>query len=150
MFNKVILVGNLARDVELKYFQNGGGCVATFGLGVNRKYKKQDGSQAQEVCFIDCKVFGRTAEIANQYLKKGSKVLIEGRLAQEQWEQNGQKKSKHIIQCESLQLMDSKPQSQEQNKYKEAYQNAPEVDMSQRRQDDVYPESDEDKEDAPF
>lgn len=139
MFNKVILVANLTRDVELKYFQNGNGCVATIGLAVNRKYKKQDGSQGEEACFIDCKLFGRTAEIANQYLKKGSKILVEGRLAQEHWESNGQKKSKHIIQGESIQMLDSKPaeqtqsnQIQTQTNYAQAYQNAPSVDLSQQ------------------
>lgn len=138
MFNKVILVGNLTRDVELKYFQNGNGCVATIGLAVSRKYKKQDGSQGEEVCFIDCKLFGRTAEIANQYLKKGSKILVEGRLAQEHWlESNGQKKSKHIIQGESIQMLYSKPaeqtqSNQTQSNYAQAYQNAPSVDLSQQ------------------
>lgn len=112
MFNKVILVGNLTRDVELKYFQNGNG-VATFSLGVSRQYKKQDGTKAQEVCFIDVKVFGRTAEVANQFLKKGSKVLIEGRLTQETWDKDGQKRSKHLIHAESLQMLDTKPKEQE-------------------------------------
>lgn len=137
MFNKVILVANLTRDIELKYFPSGNGCVATLGLAVNRKYKKQDGSQGEEACFIDCKLFGRTAEIANQYLKKGSKILVEGRLAQEHWESNGQKKSRHIIQGESIQMLDSKPaeqtqSNQTQSNYAQAYQNAPSVDLSQQ------------------
>lgn len=140
MFNKVVMVGHLTRDVELKYFPMGNGCVATLGLAVNRKYKKQDGSQGEEACFIDCKLFGRTAEIANQYLKKGSKILVEGRLAQEHWESNGQKKSKHIIQGESIQMLYSKPQGQEHTQqvqgqypqaqqYANAYENAQGVDL---------------------
>lgn len=137
MLNKILMIGYLTRDVELKYFQNRNGCVATIGLAVNRKYKKQDGSQGEEACFIDAKVYGRTAEIANQYLKKGSKVLIEGRIAQENWEQNGQKRSKHIIQGESIQMLDSKPaeqtqSNQTQTNYAQAYQNAPSVDLSQQ------------------
>lgn len=115
MFNKVIMVGNLTRDVELRYLQSGS-AIATIGLACNRKYKKQDGSQGEEVCFVDAKLFGRTAEVANQYLKKGSKVLIEGKLTFEQWtSQQGAKQSRHTISVESLQML---------------YANAPQVDMT--------------------
>lgn len=145
------MIGNLTRDVELRYFPSGNGCVATIGLAVNRKYKKQDGSQGEEACFIDCKLFGRTAEIANQYLKKGSKILVEGRLAQEHWESNGQKRSKHIIQGESIQMLDSKPQGQEHTqqvqgqypqaqKYANAYENAQGVDLRQQYKQPNIPE----------
>lgn len=107
MYNKVILVGNLIRDVELRYTQSGM-AVAVLGLASNRKYKKQDGSQGEEACFIDCKLFGRTAEVANQFLKKGSKVLVEGKLTYEVWEdKNGGKKSKHLISGESLVMLNS-------------------------------------------
>lgn len=130
------MIGHLTRDVELKYMQSGT-AFAVFGLASNRKYKKQDGTQGEEVCFIDVKIFGRSAEIANQYLKKGSKILVEGRLAQEHWEQNGQKRSKHIIQGDSIQMLDSKPaeqkqSSQAQTNYAQAYQNAPSVHLSQQ------------------
>ncbi len=105
MFNKVIIVGNLTRDVELKYLPSGS-AVATIGLASNRKYKKQDGSSAEETCFVDVNLFGRTAEIANQYLKKGSQVLIEGRLRYETWtEASGQKRSKHTVTAESMQML---------------------------------------------
>lgn len=105
MFNKVILVGNLTRDVELRYLPNQS-ALAKLGLATNRRYKKQDGSQGEEVCFIDVNLFGRTAEIANQYLKKGSSVLIEGRLVLDTWmDNNGQKKSKHSITAESMQML---------------------------------------------
>ena len=105
MFNKVIIVGNLTRDVELKYLPSGS-AVAKIGLASNRKYKKQDGSTAEDTCFIDANLFGRTAEVANQYLKKGSQVLIEGRLNFESWnDANGQKRSKHTITAESMQML---------------------------------------------
>ncbi|AWI34183.1 single-stranded DNA-binding protein [Helicobacter apodemus] len=105
MFNKVILVGNLTRDVELRYLPNQS-ALAKLGLATNRRYKKQDGSQGEEVCFIDVNLFGRTAEVANQYLKKGSSVLIEGRLVLDTWmDNNGQKKSKHSITAESMQML---------------------------------------------
>ena len=83
-----------------------GSAVAKIGLASNRKYKKQDGSNAEETCFIDASLFGRTAEVANQYLKKGSQVLIEGRLNFESWtDANGQKRSKHTITAESMQML---------------------------------------------
>ncbi|MGX3010016.1 single-stranded DNA-binding protein [Helicobacter sp. 23-1044] len=108
MFNKIIIVGNLTRDVELKYLQSGS-AVATIGLASNRKYKKQDGDWAEETCFVDVSLFGRTAEVANQYLKKGSQVLIEGRLKLDTWnDANGQKRSKHTITAESMQMLGKK------------------------------------------
>ena len=105
MLNKVILAGNLTRDVELRYLPSGA-ALATIGLAVNRRFKKQDGSQGEEVCFIDVKLFGRTAEVANQYLRRGSKVLIEGRLVFESWTDNsGQKRSRHSVSAESMQML---------------------------------------------
>jgi len=108
MFNRVIMLGNLTRDCELRYLPNGG-AVCTTGLATNRKFKKQDGSQGEEVCFIDITFFGRTAEIANQYLSRGKKVLVEGRLKLDQWtDQSGAKRSKHSITVETLQMIDSR------------------------------------------
>ena len=102
------MMGNLTRDVELRYLPSGS-ALATIGLASNRRYKKQDGSQGEEVCFVDVKLFGRSAEVANQYLRKGSKILIEGRLSFESWtDQSGAKKSKHTITAESMQMLDSK------------------------------------------
>lgn len=77
MFNKVILAGNLTRDVELRYLPSGA-ALAKLGLAVNRRFKKQDGSQGDEVCYIDVNLFGRTAEVANQYLKKALQCLLKG------------------------------------------------------------------------
>lgn len=112
MLNKVILIGNLTRDVELRYTQ-GGSAIANLGLATNRRWKdKNSGENKEEVTFVDITVFGRSAETANQYLKKGSKVLIEGRLKFDQWtDQSGQKKSKLSVTAETLQFLDSKEQS---------------------------------------
>lgn len=108
MFNRVIMLGNLTRDCELRYLPNGG-AVCTTGLATNRRFKKQDGSQGEEVCFIDITFFGRTAEIANQYLSRGKKVLVEGRLKLDQWtDQQGVKRSKHSITVETLQMIDAR------------------------------------------
>ncbi|NOX16571.1 MAG: single-stranded DNA-binding protein [Epsilonproteobacteria bacterium] len=112
MYNRVILVGNLTRDPELRYMPNGG-AVCTIGIATNRKYKKQDGSAGEEVCFVDVTFFARTAEVANQYLKKGSKILVEGRLKLDQWvDQNGGKRSKHSVVADNMQMLDSKGSSE--------------------------------------
>lgn len=113
MFNKVILVGNLTRDPELRYLPSGS-AVCNTAIATNRRYKTQSGEQKEEVCFIDITLFGRTAEIANQYLTKGKKVLIEGRLKLEQWtDQNGNKRSKHAVTVETMQMLGSKNDEQE-------------------------------------
>lgn len=124
MFNKVIMVGNLTRDVELRYL-NTGTAAATLGLASNRRYKKSDGMEVDDTCFVDVTLFGRTAEIANQYLKKGSKVLIEGRLHFETWtDQQGSKRSKHSIVAESMQMLGPKQQGEYgQNNYDSGYSN---------------------------
>lgn len=109
MYNKVILIGNLTRDVNLKYLPSGS-AVAEIGLATNRTWiDKNTNEKKQEVTFIDVNIFGRPAETANQYLKKGSKVLVEGRLAQDTWTDNeGKNRSKHKVIAETLQFLDSK------------------------------------------
>ncbi|WP_033743877.1 single-stranded DNA-binding protein [Helicobacter pylori] len=115
MFNKVIMVGRLTRNVELKYLPSGS-AAATIGLATSRRFKKQDGTLGEEVCFIDVRLFGRTAEIANQYLSKGSSVLIEGRLTYESWtDQTGKKNSRHTITADALQFMDKKSDNPQAN-----------------------------------
>ena len=114
MFNKVILVGNLTRDIELRYSQ-GGAAIANAAVATSHKYTS-NGEKKEEVCFTDITFFGKSAEIANQYLRKGSKVLVEGRLKFDQWvDQNGAKKSKHSVVVETMKMMDSKSDSQGQN-----------------------------------
>lgn len=104
MFNKVVLVGNLTRDIELRYIQSGT-AVGSTGIAVNRKFSV-NGEKRDETCFIDITFFGRQAEVANQYLNKGSKVLIEGRLKFDTWQdQNGQNRSKHSIVVENMEML---------------------------------------------
>lgn len=111
MFNKIILVGNLTRDIELRYSQGGMG-IAKTALATSRKFTS-NGEKKEEVCFVDITFFGRSAEVANQYLRKGSKILVEGRLNFEQWvDQNGQKRSKHSVTAETMQMLDSKGDNQ--------------------------------------
>jgi len=115
MYNKVVLVGNLTRDVEIRYSQSGS-AIGNVGIATSRKWKSQTGEQKDEVMFIDLTFFGRTAEIANQYLRKGSKVLVDGRLTLQQWTaQDGSKRSKHVVTVEVLKMLDTKADSQNPN-----------------------------------
>ena len=108
MYNKVVLVGNLTRDVEVRYTQ-GGAAIGKVGIATSHKWRSQTGEQKEEVMFIDLTFFGRVAEIANQYLHKGSKVLIDGRLVLEQWTaQDGSKRSKHSVTVETMKMLDNK------------------------------------------
>ena len=107
MFNKVVLVGNLTRDIELRYAQSGS-AIANTAIATSRKFT-QNGERKEEVCFVDITFFGRSAEVANQYLRRGSKILVEGRLKFDQWvAQDGSKRSKHSVIVETMQMMDSK------------------------------------------
>ena len=96
--NKVILIGNTVRPIELRYLPSGS-AVAKTGIAVNRTWKdKLSGERKQETMFIDVVIYGKSAEIANQYMLKGKKVLVEGRLVLEQWvDQSGQERSRHVI-----------------------------------------------------
>jgi single-strand DNA-binding protein len=111
-FNKVILLGNLTRDPELKYTPKGT-AVAQIGLAVNRVYSNDQGEKVEEVTFVDVDLFGRTAEIANEYLRKGRPVLIEGRLKLDTWDdkQTGQKRSRLKIIGEAMQLLGGRDNS---------------------------------------
>jgi len=107
-YNKTILEGHLTRDIEMKYTQ-AGAAIANTAIAVSRKFKTQTGEQKEEVLFIDLAFYGRTAEIANQFLKKGSHVLVDGRLKLDQWTaQDGAKRSKHSMTVENLQMLGNK------------------------------------------
>ncbi len=105
-FNRVVLLGNLTRDVELKYTQNQV-AIGKIGLAVNDRVKKNN-EWVDEVTFVDITFFGRTAEVASEYLSKGSQVLIEGRLKYESWESDGQKRSKLAVIGERMQMLGSR------------------------------------------
>jgi single-strand DNA-binding protein len=105
--NRVLLAGNLTRDVELRHI-SGNQAVANIGLAVNRRWKSPEGENREETTFVDCEAWGRTAEVMAQYLSKGRPVFIEGRLKLDQWEKEGQKFSKLRVVVESFQFMDSR------------------------------------------
>lgn len=108
--NKVILIGNVTRDPEIKYTPKGT-AVTDVGLAVNRFIPASDGGERrEETTFIDVTLWGRQAEIAGEYVKKGRPVYIEGRLQMDTWDdkQTGQKRSKLRVVCENLQLLGSR------------------------------------------
>ncbi len=107
-YNRVILMGNLTRDPQLKYLPSNT-AVCEFGLAVNHRYRDRDGNQKEEVCFVDVAVFGRAGETINQYMGKGRPILIEGRLKLDQWTgQDGQRRSKHSVIADNFQFVGSR------------------------------------------
>ena len=106
-FNKVILAGNLTRDVDLRHTKSGT-AVTDLGLAINDRRKDKSGEWVDETTFVDVTLWGRQAEVAASYLAKGSPALIQGRLQLDQWEQDGQKRSKLKVVGERLQLLTGK------------------------------------------
>jgi single-strand DNA-binding protein len=105
-YTKIILVGNLTRDPQLKYLPSQM-AVVDFGLAINHKFRTKTGEDREEVCFIDCSCFGKGAEIINQYCQKGKQILVEGRLKYDTWEdkQGGGKRSKHSVVVDNFQFL---------------------------------------------
>ncbi len=103
-YNRVILVGNLTRDIELKH-TGGGTAVTDLGLAVNDRRKNAAGEWIEETTFVDVTLWGRSAEVASEYLSKGAPILIEGRLKLDTWETDGQKRSKLRVVGERMQML---------------------------------------------
>ncbi len=107
-FNRVFLMGNLTRDVELRHTPSNQ-AVARIGIAVNRRYTTAEGEKREEVTFVDCDAWGKTAETMSKYLTKGRPVFIEGRLKLDQWQdKEGNKQSKLKVVVENFQFVDSK------------------------------------------
>lgn len=108
-YNKVLLLGNLTRDPEVRYTPKGT-AVTDLGIAVNRQYTLDTGEKREEVTFVDVTFWGRTAEVAGEYLKKGRPVFIEGRLQLDTWDdkQTGQKRSKLKVMGEAMQMLGSR------------------------------------------
>ena len=105
MYNKIILIGNLTKEIEMidttTYSK-----IAKSSIATSYKYKTSSGEQKEEVCFLDFTIFGNLSSVANMYLKKGSRVLLEGRLVFEQWEANdGTNRSKHSLRVDSMKML---------------------------------------------
>ena len=103
--NKVFLIGNLTREVDLKYVPSGP-AVANFGLAVNRTYTNSDGEKVDDVCYVDIVAWNRLAEVAGEYLSKGEPIFVEGRLQLDSWEdQDGKKRSKLKVVAQNIQFL---------------------------------------------
>ncbi len=135
-YNKIILLGNLTRDPQLSYTPNQT-AVVDFSIATNRSWKAQDGSQRDETCFVDCRMFGKRAEVINKYLRKGQPLFVEGRLTLDSWiGQDGTKRSRHRVTVEEFQFVGGGQQqatrtspefSNQQPNYGNASQQAPEA-----------------------
>ena len=103
-YNRVVLVGNITREIELRYTQSET-AVTDIGLAINERKKNPSGEWVDDPLFIDATLWGRTTEVAGEYLGKGSPILIEGRLKLETWESDGQKRSKLKVVGERMQML---------------------------------------------
>ena len=157
MYNKVVLVGNLTRDIELRYSQSGM-AIAKTAIATSRKFTS-NGEKKEEVMFIDITFFGRSGEVANQYLRKGSKILIEGRIQFDQWvDQQGGKRNKHSIAVESMQMLDTKTSGTQAPEYSapqrqnisEGSRSSEHMEQQPGSMDKKIPEIDIDEEEIPF
>jgi len=107
-YNKVLLMGNLTRDVQLKS-TSGNQSVADIAIAVNRKYKLKDGTEREEVTYVDCECWGPRAEVIAKYFSKGKPIFIEGRLKLDSWEdKDGQKRSKMRVMIEDFQFVEGR------------------------------------------
>ena len=105
MYTKTIIAGNITRDIQMRFTQKGT-AIASTAIASTHKFKGQNGEPKEEVLFLDITFFGRTGEVANQYLRKGSKVLVDGRLKFDQWTaQDGSKRSRHSLVVETLTML---------------------------------------------
>jgi single-strand DNA-binding protein len=103
-FNKVILIGNLTRDPEVK-FTPSGMAVADLRMAINRRYRTADNQEHEETCFVNVTVWGKQGESCGQYLKRGRPVMIEGRLKYDEWEKDGQKFNRLSVVAERVQFL---------------------------------------------
>jgi len=123
-FNRVILMGNLTRDPELRNLPNSDTQVCDFALAVNRRWKDANGGDREDVLFIDCAAFGRTGQTIGESLTKGRPIHIEGHLKFEQWEKDGERRSKIRVVVEQFRFVDAKPASAKSGSAKPAGRNA--------------------------
>ena len=147
-FSKAIITGNLTRDPELRTTPNGAS-VCSFSVAVNRVYRDSNGKQKEDVSFIDCSAWGKLGEMINQYAKKGSGVLVSGRLDQRSWEDktSGQKRSRVEIVVEDFNFTGSSRDNGGSNNFESSNTSseAPASDLP----DDI-PEGEIDLSDVPF
>lgn len=127
--NKVFLIGNLTRDPELKYTPSGT-AIVSFGIATNRTWKSESGEKKEDVCFVDVNMFGKRAEVVNEYFTKGKPIFIEGRLQFQQWEtKDGQKRNTLRVVAENFQFLGDN--AQDKGKSAKAESSIPKDDISE-------------------
>ena len=137
------MVGNLTRDIELRY-TGSGMAIGKTAIATNRRFKTGSGEQKEEVCFIDITLFGRAAEVANQYLKKGSLVF-------EQWtDQSGNKRSKHSIAVDNMQMLGAREETPSGGYSRPTPQPQPTPEQTAPTKKPDIPEIDIDEDEIPF
>lgn len=153
MYSKTIILGNLTKDGESRFLPSGTE-VYKNSIASTYKFKKQDGTTEEDVCFLDFTCFGGQASVCSKYLKKGSKVLLEGRLKFEQWTaQDGSNRSRHILSVDTMKMLDSKDKSENQG---QNYNQEPPVvyennyNQSKHNAEHRIPEIDIDPDEVPF
>jgi single-strand DNA-binding protein len=149
--NRVLLIGNLTRDPDLRYTPKGT-AVTEIGLAVNRIYSGEDGEKKEETTFVDVTLWARQAEIASQYLKKGRPVFIEGRLQLDSWDdkQTGQKRSRLRVVGENLQLLGSRQEGEGSSSSTSAPRRSPSPSAPAARPEPRDPDLDAEPDDIPF
>ena len=110
--NKIFLAGRLTRDPELRY-TSGGAAVCNFGLAINRRWKSKEGEQKEEVCFVDCTVWQKRGELVAEHFRRGDPIFVEGHLELQQWEKDGERRSKHVVVVDGFEFVDAKRERQE-------------------------------------
>lgn len=150
-YNKVILIGNLTRDPELRTTP-GGLNICKFSLACNRSYKSQDGTQKEEVTYVEVDAFGRQAELISRSLSKGSPLFVEGRLKLDQWEDSktGEKRSKLAVVLENFQFINPKRSQDEGSSPSSTYYAPPERTRPLPAQKAALAQPDDIDEDVPF
>ena len=144
--NNIQILGNMVRDCELKYAQSGT-AIGSFGIAVNKKVKNQSGGYDDKAMFFDVTAFGKTAENINKYFGKGSRILISGELDFQQWEKDGQKRSKVGIVCQQFDFIDKKDSQSTQDGYS---QPAPSATKAAPQPTSSIPEIDVNEDEIPF
>jgi single-strand DNA-binding protein len=149
-YNKVLLMGNMTRDPQLSYLPSQTP-VVEFGLAVNRRWKSKEGEQREDTCFVDCRAFGKPAEIINKYMSKGRGIFVEGRLDFDSWTaQDGSKRSKHRVTVEQFQFLGGGGGGNQSGSYGGSSNSSPQSSAPYSGDDSQQPSSGPSDDDIPF
>ena len=150
-FNQCTVVGNLTRDVELRYIASGS-AVANVSLAINEKYTTKSGEKREDVLFLECTLWGKTAELAGEYLAKGKSVLFSGKLKQENWDDKttGQKRSKIVLNVDTMQFLGGPSGGQDAPKQEQPRQQQARQTVPPKQESSFYDDMPADGDEVPF